>query len=178
MKLVWLVLLSPQILVLVSIRVNIRFILLRRTRRMSLPPSLGRWVRTLRVYVVRPRKVLGHRLVGIWVISTLVRLNSLRPRWSGRIVRFTILTRLTPLPPTRRSPVRGRQIFSGRLGAATPPCRIRLSRHSLLCIWVTGATAPRGLLLALVKTKSVLLAQLCYVARTPLVSLIRCLLLV
>lgn len=51
---------------------------------------------------------------------------NLRLRWLGRIVSFTILTSLTPLPPTGRTRVRGRNNLLGRVGAAWPPCSIRL----------------------------------------------------
>lgn len=105
--------------------------------------------------------------------TQLPRSLTLFPNSVGRIVSFTILTRLTPLPPTRRSPVRGRQILSGRLLAATPPSNARLSLQRLLCPSVTGATAPRGALLALVKTKVLLLAQDSYVPKTRLVRLTR-----
>lgn len=156
----------PNILVLLSICKKVLSIVLRIILVVlvlaSVPPLI-KFVIYLRRQVVT--------LVALLPRHPLT-LSNLLPKCGGKTVSFTILTRLTPLPPTPRMLGRGRKTLLGNLGEAWPPCSIRLSLNNLLPTCVTGATAPRGTFLAIRRTLVVLLEQFCYVLRTKDVVLV------
>lgn len=102
----------------------------------------------------------------------LVILPSLALNCGGKTVRLSILTKLTPLPPTRRILGRGRKTLLGNVLSAWPPCNIILNLQVLLIWCVMSAIVPRCALVDLVKTLVRGLSQPRYLLTTAYVVVV------